>query len=353
MIISIWGQSGENHLNNYYLYKKKIFFKRAINNEFLLIDYIFSFSKKNKIKIISLDRVKSPRNIDFIIFFDLPNFNNPILKKFLKFKKKLILVANESEAIYPENFKKKNHKHFDKVFTWKDDLIDNKKYFKFYQGFETKKNLPKLIRYSKKVIYKKKKLCCLISGNKIINYNKTLYPLRLEIIKWFEKNYPLDFDLFGIDWDKRFFVGPKILRIFNRISFLCRFFSYKFKCYRGIISPLQSNKIKILRNYKFSFAFENAYGFRGLISEKIFDCFFSLTVPIYLGASNIAKYVPRNCFIDFRDFKNFNEMFLFLKNMTEEDYYKYLKNINFFLKSKKFNVFTTEYNARVIFNKIL
>ena len=31
------------------------------------------------------------------------------------------------------------------------------------------------------------------------------------------------------------------------------------------------NKIKILRNYKFSFAFENAYGFRGLISEKIFD----------------------------------------------------------------------------------
>ena len=40
----------------------------------------------------------------------------------------------------------------------------------------------------------------------------------------------------------------------------------------------------------------------GYMTEKIWDSFKAKTVPVYWGASNIEEYVPKNCFIDYRDF---------------------------------------------------
>ena len=44
-------------------------------------------------------------------------------------------------------------------------------------------------------------------------------------------------------------------------------------------------------------------GFAGYISEKIFDCFFAGTVPLYLGAPDIEDYIPADTFIDLRQFR--------------------------------------------------
>lgn len=46
----------------------------------------------------------------------------------------------------------------------------------------------------------------------------------------------------------------------------------------------------------------------GYITEKIIDCFYAGTIPLYLGAPDIDKYIPKDCYIDCRDFKSWTEM---------------------------------------------
>ncbi|MCL1721757.1 glycosyltransferase family 10, partial [Vibrio parahaemolyticus] len=57
-------------------------------------------------------------------------------------------------------------------------------------------------------------------------------------------------------------------------------FFYRYKSYKGSVE----SKTHTLKNYKFCICFENAQMIEGYITEKIFDCFFSATVPIYWGA---------------------------------------------------------------------
>jgi hypothetical protein len=60
-----------------------------------------------------------------------------------------------------------------------------------------------------------------------------------------------------------------------------------------------------LEKYKFSICYENARDTPGYITEKIFDCFFAGCVPIYWGANNITDHIPKECFIDKRDFEDY------------------------------------------------
>ena len=108
-----------------------------------------------------------------------------------------------------------------------------------------------------------------------------------------------------------------------------------------------------MKKYKFSIAYENIKDETGYITEKIFDSFFAGCVPIYLGADNITEYIPKNCFIDQRDFKNYDSIYDFMVKMSADDYLNYLNNIDKFLKSDKAQVFKIEYFAKTIVNEIL
>lgn len=57
------------------------------------------------------------------------------------------------------------------------------------------------------------------------------------------------------------------------------------------IAQKRSRKIRVLSNYKFYFAFENSQ-VEDYVSEKIFESLLAGTVPIYRGASGIAKFMP-------------------------------------------------------------
>ena len=45
--------------------------------------------------------------------------------------------------------------------------------------------------------------------------------------------------------------------------------------------------------------FENSLN-NGYITEKIFNAFFSKSIPIYIGPDDIYKYIHRNSFVDIR-----------------------------------------------------
>ena len=51
------------------------------------------------------------------------------------------------------------------------------------------------------------------------------------------------------------------------------------------------------------------------ISKKLYarsligrDVFYGGSIPIYLGAKNIKKYISDKCFINFSDFENLNDL---------------------------------------------
>ena len=74
---------------------------------------------------------------------------------------------------------------------------------------------------------------------------------------------------------------------------------------KKIINDLgKETKLDIISGYKFTIAFENAIA-PDYVTEKFFDPLLKGSVPVYLGAPNIADFAPgEGCFIDVRQFKN-------------------------------------------------
>lgn len=254
---------------------------------------------------------------------------------------KSYLMLFESELIRPDNWNLKNHKYFNKIFTWKDDIIDNKKYFKFNFAQE----IPKTIN---KELSKKEKLCTLIAGNKKVNHPLELYSKRVEAIRWFEKNHPQDFDFYGIGWDE-FRSENKYVNILLRKSKLSKMFKPSFSSYKGKVD----SKKEVLEKYKFAICYENARDISGYITEKIFDCFFAGCVPIYWGANNITEHIPKDCFIDKRKFDSYEKLYEFITSINNEKYLQYLENIETFLKSDKAYLFSSEFFAKTLIGTII
>ena len=337
-----------NEINFYQRYLNYLSDKNdtnVVNDSFFDIENLLVQSKKNKISIFFYTRDIDIKKVNVVIFEELPDFENNEIKNIFKSNKPKILIQRENQFI---NQKYKNLTYYDKfnhIFTWNSDLLNNKKFNQYYKGYNFSKKIKKSIDYNKK------KFISFISFNKVINYYETLYPLRLKIIKWFNKNCPDQMDLFGIGWDKYYFKGPRALRIFNKINFFSKLFSYNFKVYKGNAGSSLLQKLNIMKNYKFHFAFENAR-LNGWITEKLFHAFLAKTVPIYFGAPNIKKFIPQNCYINFENYKNIEELYLYLKNMTQHEYIKYLDSAEKYLNSKKKLVFDVQTNISKIIKLI-
>ena len=259
---------------------------------------------------LSTQDINPPSESQFIIYNEMPKIigNFPDKDKYL--------IIFESEVVRPDNWHKGYHKHFKKIFTWNDKWVDNKKYIKFYWFNKIIQNLE---------IHKKTKFCAMIVGNKSKSHPLELYSERRKTIRWFEKNHPEDFDLYGIGWNKS-----------------------QYPSYRGVVK----SKREVLQKYKFSICYENVKELTGYITEKIFDCFFAGCVPVYWGASNITDYIPADTFIDRRKFKNHLELYNYLKNMSEEEYTDYLYALGSFVESEKIYPFSAEYFAETIVSEI-
>jgi len=294
--------------------------------------------KGHKINTIDMDDI---RKFDAIVFMDFPKFKNKYFKRLVSYEfNNLYLIIFESEVIRPDNWNIENHKYFKKVFTWNDKFVDNEKYFKINYSHKIPENLDFDIN-------KKTKFCAIIAGHKFKKHPMELYSERVKIIRWFEENHPEDFDLYGIGWDRYYFQGM-LVRL-NRFNALGKIIKPRYPSYKG---PIKSKK-EIYKEYKFAICYENARGIPGYITEKIFDCFFAGCVPIYWGAPNVTDHIPVDTFIDRRNFKTHEELYQYLKNMSDREYIGYLDAIKNFIKSDKIYPFSAEYFADVITNEVV
>ena len=79
------------------------------------------------------------------------------------------------------------------------------------------------------------------------------------------------------------------------------------------------SKLAIIAGCKFNLAFENAIS-EDYVSEKFFDPLVAGTVPVYLGAPNVAAFAPgEHCYIDTADFRGPRELAQYLLHLDTHD----------------------------------
>lgn len=252
----------------------------------------------------------------------------------------------ETPFIKPKNGDSQLWSKYNKVFTWNDELVDGERFIKL--NFPNPLSAPIADGWQHRA-----RFCCLIAGNKsvVVPDERELYSERVRAIRWFEKNAPQAFDLYGIDWD----LPPPRAGLWGKITkrlwrYVSLFFGLKpFASYRGKVE----HKRDVLLNTRYAICYENVRDLSGYITEKIFDCFFAGCVPVYWGANNITDYIPADCFIDRRQFKDTAEVYQYLMSLSEGDFIAYQQRIAHFLQSEQARPFGSDFFAETIVNTIV
>ena len=233
-------------------------------------------------------------------------------------KNKLICFIWEPHSVYPSS---SICEYYDRIYTFNDDLIDNKKFFKYYYPV-----LSPMI--SDIPPFQEKKLCVMMVSRWI--------PERVKIVDFFATQPK---DLLHV-------YGRKIHELLPQYR--------DHEMIKGEVPgyPSSLEKFNTFKNYRFCVCFENTHTIPGYITEKIFDVFAGGCVPIYWGPNNIEQHIPKDCFIDYRNFKNDEDMLEFITSMQEVEYNQYLTNIRLFLESEKAKFFSIDAFEQVLYDAV-
>jgi len=256
------------------------------------------------------------------------------------------LIATENPFICPLNKNKQYLSSFNGVFTWNTDLLHLPNTIHVF--------IPNQIAVKETPSFENRTtFSCIINANKAFprEVPHDLYKERIEVIRWYEKNAPQYFLLYGLGWNKpepAFTFSEKISRRTKRLA--TQAFGYRpFPSYAGEVV----DKGSVYQNTKFGYCYENVANLPDYISEKIFDSFFNGCVPIYWGSNTINEHIPSNCYIDRRNFQSTEKVHEFLRSISAIEYQQYQDNILKFLISPKAMEFDTTSYVSTIVNKIL
>ena len=274
------------------------------------------------------------RPADISLYFNSPGYDIYTNRDYI--------LLFETPQIHPENGYLDSFKSAKAVFTWNDDLVSQFGYEKF--NFPNVLSIPEVDGWDHR-----DKFCSMISANKCVAISDglDLYYERFLTLKWFEKNASNDFHLYGAGWNATYKKNTIFSKVLNKITKgLYPKINFKpFKTYNG----KAPTKKEILLSSKFNICYENVKETPGYITEKIFDSFFSGCVPIYWGASNVEKYIPRECFIDRRNFSGNKELYSYMKSIKHNQYLDFQKAIRQFLLSPASSKFGhVEFSEKIV-----
>ena len=188
----------------------------------------------------------------------------------------------------------------------------------------------------------------MINMNKLprVDWNE-LFTERMRAVEYFAQYGEVD--LYGVGWDRPSMrvgstwlpgtvrrVQDQLRVIWDRVQPDPRLVIAR-KVYKGQLDT----KFETLASYNFALCFENTL-LKGWVTEKIFECFFFGTIPIYLGATDIEDLVPPECYVDMRRFPSYDELRSYLKSLGEEDIRRYKQNARNFLDSPRFRPFSED-----------
>lgn len=231
-------------------------------------------------------------------------------------KKKLVLLVLEPPSLMPFLYRPNLKNFFGTIYTMLDDLVDHRSYFKLHHPVPLEKPLEDIPDFDHK------KLCVMILSNLKNDHLLDIYAERRKVASFFTNED--EFDLYGSNWEG-----------FDRWK-----------------KNESGHQFSILKNYRFCFAYENTRDLPGYITERIFNAFFCGCVPIYWGASNITDYVPKECFIDRREFLSHEDLYRYIKNIDRKTYQAYLDAAQQYLKSSKAQLFSPTHFAHAVMDRL-
>jgi len=154
-----------------------------------------------------------------------------------------------------------------------------------------------------------------------------LYHERRAIAREAERYRPGFLDIFGPGWNG------------EQISWCPLYPNRAYRCWQG---EAKISKRELSAEYRFVMAYESFRGQRGYISEKIFDALQAGSVPVYLGEERIAEFVPREAFVDARNFQSRRELLKYLQSCSEREWEAMREAGQTFLGSAVFRSFTDD-----------
>lgn len=149
----------------------------------------------------------------------------------------------------------------------------------------------------------RKKFCCMILGNK---YNQD--GAVMEGLEVFKHTH------LGL---RNIYPERDAIAQIREVDVYGRGWARTLPNYKGSLNPFD-RKFRIASQYRFAVALENCVG-RTYLSEKILDALLTLSVPVYLGAPDITDHVPKECFIDVRDYPGYRTLFDSLQTMPHSE----------------------------------
>lgn len=193
-----------------------------------------------------------------------------------------------------------------------------------------------------------RKFMVMINANKLPGlYQNELYTKRLEAVEFFHRYGEID--LYGRHWErvpiklgKPAWMPWVLVRMEDRLRQLKQniFPNPIYTAARAASLGPAASKSQTMGDYRFALCFENMI-LKGWITEKLFDCFFVGTVPIYWGDPAIEKVVPPDCYIDMRQFRDYEQLRDFLKGLSEDQIEGYRLAARRFLESPSFRPFSS------------
>ena len=190
-----------------------------------------------------------------------------------------------------------------------------------------------------------RKFLVMMNANKLPRlYVDELYTARLRAVEFFYRYGEID--LYGRNWDRspsrvgKTWTPATIRRMGNWVSTAKQRLrpDPRYVAAAGAWRGAAPSKSKTLAQYRFALCFENSI-LKGWMTEKLFDCFFCGTVPVYWGAPEVLEWVPAECFIDMRQFQDFAELRRFLHALAPTDEQRYREAARDYLASGRFDPF--------------
>ena len=190
----------------------------------------------------------------------------------------------------------------------------------------------------------------MINANKLPRLTTAeLYTERLRAIEHLARHGEID--LYGFGWDgPPYRIGQtRVPAILRRLGYLAERGLYRL---RPDADPLQAaarrawrgtvaSKSETLSRYTFAICFENM-ALEGWVTEKVFDCLVAGTIPVYLGAPDIERWLDPDCFVDMRRFSGYDELREYLRSLSPQAIEAYREAGREYFRSERFRPFTKQ-----------
>jgi hypothetical protein len=252
----------------------------------------------------------------------------------------------EDPLVRPLNAKPDHLRRYRKVFTWNEDQIDGDRFLRLeYPNDLSVTDVP---GYDERDLF-----CVMLASNKALRHPspRNLHDRRIETIRFLEAEAPELFALYGRGWHIPAVRPGALGRLAKRLHewrAKLRPRAKPFPSWRGAVD----RKSDVLRRARFAICYENSRGSPGYLTEKIFDCFTSGCVPVYVGSPRGTEHIPDLCYLDGDRLASPRAMLDALRSLDGAQFAQRQRAIRDFLAGPQSRRYSNEHWCRVLVDTI-